>query len=92
MDTVLTTELSTEILQDTIALSLAGIIAASNRRARLLGVDLSQSLITITERFDDSWFWRVNYGAKSYIDQRGGDWIIDVNPSDLSIKQVLRGQ
>jgi hypothetical protein len=36
--------------------------------------------------------WRINYGPKDYIGRRCGDLIIEVNPTDASVKQVLRGQ
>jgi hypothetical protein len=56
-------------------------------------VDVLQSLITITQHPSaEHLIWRVNYGPKEYVGRRGGDLIIDVDPSDASIKQVLRGQ
>ncbi|HEV2663613.1 MAG TPA: hypothetical protein VG324_01795 [Blastocatellia bacterium] len=36
--------------------------------------------------------WRVNYGPKDYVSRRGGDFIVDVDARDASIKQVLHGQ
>jgi len=39
-----------------------------------------------------SLLWRVNYGPKDYVGRRGGDLIIEVDPSDASIKQALWGQ
>ncbi|MFQ6014016.1 MAG: hypothetical protein ACE5NP_01060 [Anaerolineae bacterium] len=85
--------LTADVLQDEIAVSLARAIAAANKRARESGIDVLQSLITITQRaFDGKLLWRINYGPKDYIGRRGGDFIIDVDPTDASIKQVLRGQ
>jgi len=85
--------LSPDVLQDDIAVSLARVIAAANKRARELGVDVLQSLITITQHSrNGDLLWRVNYGPKDYVGRRGGDLIIDVDPNDASIKQVLRGQ
>ncbi len=84
--------LTTDVLQDDIAVSLARVIASANKRAIQLGVDVNQSLITITEKFEGSWYWRVNYGLKDYVNQRGGDLIVDVNPLDASIKRVYHGQ
>lgn len=85
--------LTPDVLQDDIAVSLARIIAVANKRARELGVDVMQSLITITQRsLDGGLVWRVSYGPKDYIGRRGGDLIIDIEPSDASIKQVLWGQ
>lgn len=66
-----------EVLQDELAVSLARIIAAANKRAHQAGVNISESL---------------NYGPKDYINQRGGDVIIQVEASNAGIKNVQRGQ
>ncbi len=85
--------LTAEVLEDDIAVSLARAMAAANERARELGVDVPQSLITITQRpLNGSVVWQINYGPKDYVGRRGGDLIIEVDPSDASIKQVLWGQ
>ena len=85
--------LTPDIVHDDIAMSVARVIAAANRRARELGVDVAQSLITITQRsLDGGLVWRVSYGPKDYISRRGGDLILDIEPGDMSIKQVLWGQ
>lgn len=85
--------LTREVLRDAIAVSLAQAIAAANKRARELGVDVVESLITITQQsLNGGLLWRVSYGPRDYIGRRGGDLIIEVDPSDGSIKRVLRGQ
>jgi hypothetical protein len=85
--------LTAEVLQDDIAVSLARAMAAANKRARELGTDVLQSLITITQRSaNGDVFWRINYGPKDYIDRRGGDLIIEVDQNTSSIHQVLWGQ
>ncbi len=85
--------LAPDVLQDDIAVSLARSIAAANKRARESGVDVLQSIITITQRaFDGDTLWRINYGPKEYIGRRGGDFIVEIDSKDSSIKQVLRGQ
>jgi hypothetical protein len=85
--------LTAEVLEDDIAVSLARAMAAANKRARELGVDALQTLITITQRsLNGSLVWRINYGPKDYVGRRGGDLIIEVDPSDASIRQVLWGQ
>lgn len=84
--------LSSDVLQDDMAVALARVMAAANKRARELGVDILQSLVTITQHFDQGMLWRINYGPKDYINQRGGDLIIEVGGDDIKIKQVLRGQ
>jgi hypothetical protein len=87
------TGLTAEIFQDDIAISLARAMAAANRHARELGIDVLQTLITINQRsFNGDLIWQIHYGPKEYVGRRGGDLIIEVDPSDVSIKQVLWGQ
>jgi hypothetical protein len=89
----MTVTLATEVLQDDLAVSLARAIAAANKKARELGVDALQSLISITQhtRNGDS-VWQINYGPKDYMNRRGGDVLIEVDMLDATIKRVLRGQ
>jgi hypothetical protein len=85
--------LSSDVLQDDVAVTAACAIAAANKRARELNVDVMQSIISLTQHSQDgSWVWRVNYGAKDYIGRRGGDLMVEVNPEDASIYRVLWGQ
>ena len=85
--------LSAEVLQDDLAVSLARAVATANKRAREIGVDVLQSLISITEQIIDGCsVWRVNYGPKDYVNQRGGDVVIEVDMHDGTVKRVLRGQ
>ncbi len=85
--------LTTEVLQDDIAVSLARATAAANKRASELGIDVFESIITITQHsVTGGEFWRINYGPKDYVGRRGGDLIIDVNQENADIYQVLRGQ
>jgi hypothetical protein len=85
--------LTPDVLEDDIAVSLARAIAAANKRARESGVDVFQSLISITQRaLDGDLLWRINYGPKEYIGRRGGDFIVEVDAKNTSVKQVLRGQ
>jgi len=89
----MTATLTADVLQDDMAISLARALAVANKRARELGVDLLQTLITITQRsVNGGLVWRINYGPKDYVGRRGGDLIIEVDSSDASIKQVLWGQ
>jgi hypothetical protein len=85
--------LTPDVLQDDIAVSLARVVAAANKKAVELGVDVPNSAINIA-RYDRNGIqlWRVNYGPEDYISRRGGDVIIEVNPVDASIEGVLRGQ
>jgi hypothetical protein len=84
--------LSADVLQDDVAVLLARVLAVANKRARELGVDVSQSVISISLGAPDSDDWRVNYGPKDYVGRRGGDLIVDIDAASLGVKQVLRGQ
>ncbi len=85
--------LTADVFEDDIAVSLARAMAAANKHARALGIDVLQMLITVTQRsLNGDMFWRINYGPKDYVGRRGGDLIIEVNSSDASINQVLWGQ
>jgi len=87
------TVLTADVLQDDLAVSLARALAVANKKARESGIDVPQSLITITQcSINGDSVWRINYGPKDYVGRRGGDLIVDVDPTDVSIKQVLRGQ
>jgi hypothetical protein len=84
--------LNSELLQDELALSLARVIAVANRCAREAGVDVMKSLISVFQIADEDAVWRVNYGPKDYVSRRGGDFIVDVDAKDASVKQILHGQ
>jgi len=85
--------LTAEVLQDDLAVSLARAMAVANKKARELGIDVSQSLISITQdTLNGSSVWRINYGPKDYVNRRGGDVLIEVDMHDATIKKVLRGQ
>lgn len=89
----MTTTLAAEVLQDDLAVSLARALAVANRKARQLGVDVVQSLISITQHTgDESSVWRINYGPKDYVNRRGGDILIEVDMQEAIVTQVLRGQ
>ena len=82
-----------EVLQDTVAVSLAQAVAAANKRAREMGINVQESLITISQTAaNGSQLWRINYGPRDYMGQRGGDLIVEVDPGDATVKRVFRGQ
>ena len=56
--------MSSEVLHDEMAMQFARVVAAANRRAAELGLDLRQSLVSITQATADNPNWRINYGAK----------------------------
>ena len=87
------TVLTNETLQDEIAVSVAQVLASANRKAKELGVDVKESLITVSQHLANGvWLWRVHYGARDYVGRRGGDLMIDIDPASADIKQILRGQ
>ncbi len=87
------TTLVAEVLQDDLAISLACAMAVANSKARELGIDVTQSLISITQRTQNgSAVWRINYGPKDYVNRRGGDVLVEVDMWDATIRKVLRGQ
>ena len=79
-------------MKDNLAVALAHIFAAANSKARELGVSPAESLITITQDFENGPRWRVNYGPKESVGRRGGDLIIEIDATDYNIKRVLHGQ
>ena len=87
------TTLTAEVLQDNLAVSLAQAMAAANKKAHELGIDVHESLISITQSvLNGCSVWRINYGPRDYVNQRGGDVLIEVDMHEAIIKRVLRGQ
>ena len=85
--------LTAEVYQDEIAVTLANVLATANKRASALGIDVADSLLTISQRIaNDGLVWRINYGPKDYINQRGGDLVVDVAAYSGEVEQVLWGQ
>lgn len=85
-------KVSPEVLEDEMAVSLARCVAAANRAAKDAGVDPAESLLTIDQVSDDRFRWRIHYGAKNYLNRRGGDLIVDVDAVDASIQKLVWGQ
>lgn len=89
----MTVTLTAEVLQDNLAVSLARAMTVANKKARELGVDVAQCLISITQHtMNGSTIWRINYGPKDYVNRRGGDVVIEVDVDDATIRKALRGQ
>lgn len=80
-------------IQNDIAVTIANVLATANKRASEMGIDVAESLLTITQRLqDDIMYWRINYGPKDYINTRGGDLVVDVSSNSGEVEQVLWGQ
>lgn len=85
--------LTAEVYQDDVAVTLTKVIATANKRASEMGVNVAESLLTITQRLQGGMmYWRINHGPKDYINRRGGDIIVDVEAKSGKIEQVLWGQ
>ena len=66
--------LTADVLQDTMAVSLACAMAAANRRAHEMGINPQDRLISILQPDELALpFWRINYGLRDYRNKRGGD-------------------
>lgn len=82
-----------DVYQDDIAVTIANVLATANKRATEMGIDVAESLLTITQRMQgDIMYWRINYGPEDYINTRGGDLIVDIAADSGEVEQVLWGQ
>ncbi len=89
----MSTTTTAEVFQDELAVSLARALTAANQKARELGVDVIQTIISITQLyFNGGSIWRINYGPRNYVNLRGGDLIVEVDADSATIKRVLKGQ
>jgi len=85
--------LTADVFKDDVAMSTANVMAIANKRANELGINVLNSLITMTQYLrDGTILWRVNYGPKDYLNRRGGDLMIDVDAVNGKIERVLWGQ
>ncbi len=79
--------------QDAHCGSVAQVLASANRQAKELGVDVKESLITVSQHLANGvWLRRVHCGKRDYIGRRGGDLMIDIDAVSADIIQILRGQ
>src|SRR2546426_3484950 len=85
--------LEKKVLEDELAVSLARAMAAANERARDEGIEVKQSLVTVSENCTQGGVcWRINYGPRSYVERRGGDLIVQVGLHDAKVKRGMRRQ
>ncbi len=85
--------LADEVLQDELAVSLARAVAAANKSARKAGIDVGQCAVMIDqETRKGKLIWRISYGPKEFVAQRGGDFIIEVDAVGGHVLRSLKGQ
>jgi hypothetical protein len=78
------------IERDAVALSVARALALANESALANGITPADSLVTISEKITPSGScWQVHYGARDYINRRGGDLIVLVDIPPTSVQRVL---
>ena len=85
--------MAADFLEDELAVSPARALATANRCASEAGVDLADSLISISQQHSgESLVWRINYGPRDYVGTRGGDVLVEVVARDGSVAGILLGQ
>jgi hypothetical protein len=82
-----------QIEQDPLALAVAHVLTLANEAALSDGVDLDDSLVTISQEMSPSGpTWRVHYGPRDYVGRRGGDLVVLVDERLGHVARVLHGQ
>jgi hypothetical protein len=82
-----------KLQEDRLAMSVATALALANEAAIERGTVLTDSLVSITEETSATGVvWRINYGPRDYVNQRGGDLIIFVDEESQTIQRIMRGQ
>jgi hypothetical protein len=82
-----------KIQRDSLAIGVARALALANETAVAAGIDPQGALVTISEEASPpTRSWRIHYGPRDYINQRGGDITILVDGDSGEVKKVLRGQ
>ena len=81
------------IERDAVALSVARALALANESAVGYGITPADSLVTVSEVNSPSGkCWQVHYGARDFINRRGGDLIVLVDIPPTCVQQVIRCQ
>lgn len=82
-----------ELQQDRLAMTVARATALANGAARSHGTDPAGSLITVTEEGSPAGpLWRIHYGPRDFVHQRGGDLIVVVDERAGVVERVIHGQ
>lgn len=88
--------LSEQASNDKRALSLAEAVALASERARAAGVPDERMRLFVEEdtQEDGIPFWRINFAPMSPPGTfpRGGDYTVEVNADDGTVRRALRGQ
>jgi hypothetical protein len=81
------------IREDARAMAVARVLAVADQTALAQGIDLSRSLITITEESPPAeHVWRIHYGPREYVSRRGGDLMVLVDDRDGEVQRIIHGQ
>jgi hypothetical protein len=82
-----------QLQQDHLAMAVARALAMANDAALAHGTHPDKSLITISEEpAEQGRLWRVHYGPRDYVNQRGGDLIVLIDEQSDVPRRVIRGQ
>jgi len=82
-----------KIGRDTLAIAVAHALALANETALAAGIDPETSLVTISEEASPpARSWRIHYGPRDYVNQRGGDITIVVDGDSGEVRKILKGQ
>jgi hypothetical protein len=89
----MSTLLDSDVFKDKVAKSVAQAVVIANRRAAELGIDVNERFVTAAQRTSgNNVVWEISFIPKDYVNRRGGDFTIEVDPMDGCIRQELRGQ
>jgi hypothetical protein len=81
------------IQQDYLVMSVARALVLANEAAVSQGINLDDSLVTITEEVSSAGrLWRIHYGPRDYLGRRGGDLIVLVDEQSEAVQRIIRGQ
>ena len=82
-----------DIEQDDLAMAVARAVTIANEAATREGMDLYQSIVTVTEDSSPpNRVWRIHYGPREYVLRRGGDLTVLVDERDGKVQRLVRGQ
>jgi len=81
------------VLQDELAMKVAGVLVIANQTASGHGIDLSRCLVTVAQESPPmEHLWRVHYGARDAMNHRSGDLDVLINARDGDVQRAVFGQ